>query len=96
MVVAANRAAALTFPSGEDEPATDVRMNAQNEALADRGKHAMPVMARSRLLPELSMRPRDLLLFSAVCLIWALNLIVSRVLFSMFDVPPIFYAAARS
>lgn len=56
----------------------------------------MPMVTRSRLpSPELSMRPRDLLLFSAVCLIWALNLIVSRVLFSSFDVPPIFYAAAR-
>lgn len=41
------------------------------------------------------MRPLDLLLYAAVCLIWALNLIVSRVLFSEFDVPPIFYAAAR-
>ena len=41
------------------------------------------------------MRPLDLLLYAAVCLIWALNLIVSRVLFSEFGVAPIFYAAAR-
>ncbi len=41
------------------------------------------------------MRPLDLLLYAAVCLIWALNLIVSRVLFSEFAVAPIFYAAAR-
>jgi len=41
------------------------------------------------------MRPLDLLLYAAVCLIWALNLIVSRVLFSEFGVTPIFYAAAR-
>ena len=41
------------------------------------------------------MRPLDLLLYAAVCLIWALNLIFSRVLFSEFGVTPIFYAAAR-
>jgi O-acetylserine/cysteine efflux transporter len=41
------------------------------------------------------MRPLDLLLYAAVCLIWALNLIVSRLLFDQFDIPPIFYAAAR-
>ncbi|MDC9826388.1 DMT family transporter [Devosia sp. ZB163] len=41
------------------------------------------------------MRPLDLLLYAAVCLIWALNLIVSRVLFSELGVAPIFYAAAR-
>jgi drug/metabolite transporter (DMT)-like permease len=41
------------------------------------------------------MRPLDLLLYSGVCLVWALNLIVSRVLFADFGVPPIFYAAAR-
>lgn len=41
------------------------------------------------------MRPLDLLLYSGVCLVWALNLVVSRVLFVDFGVPPIFYAAAR-
>jgi len=41
------------------------------------------------------MRPLDLALYAFVCLIWALNLIVSRFLFSEFGVPPIFYAAAR-
>lgn len=41
------------------------------------------------------MRPRDLLLYAAVCLIWALNLLVSRVMFSEHGVPPIFYAAIR-
>ncbi|MGV3491196.1 MAG: DMT family transporter [Devosia sp.] len=41
------------------------------------------------------MRPLDLLLFAFVCFIWALNLIVSRVLFAEFGVPPIFYAGAR-
>jgi drug/metabolite transporter (DMT)-like permease len=41
------------------------------------------------------MRPLDLLLYAGVCLIWALNLIISRYLFTEFGIPPIFYAAAR-
>jgi drug/metabolite transporter (DMT)-like permease len=41
------------------------------------------------------MRPLDLLTFAGVCLVWALNLIVSRVLFTQFAISPIFYAAIR-
>lgn len=41
------------------------------------------------------MRPLDLLTFAGVCLIWALNLIVSRVLFTSFGIAPIFYASIR-
>lgn len=41
------------------------------------------------------MRLRDLLLLSAICFVWALNLIVSRWLFTDHAVPPIFYAAVR-
>ncbi|MDB5535596.1 MAG: hypothetical protein JWQ65_471 [Devosia sp.] len=41
------------------------------------------------------MRFRDFLIFAGVCLIWAANLVVSRALFSMYAIAPIFYAAAR-
>jgi len=41
------------------------------------------------------MRFFDFLLFAGVCFIWAVNIVVSRVLFTDFGVPPIFYAAVR-
>lgn len=41
------------------------------------------------------MRFFDLLVFASVSFIWALNLIVSRLLFANFAIAPIFYAAMR-
>lgn len=41
------------------------------------------------------MRPTDIAIFTCTCFVWALNLIVSRVLLSEFGVAPIFYAAVR-
>ena len=41
------------------------------------------------------MRLRDFLIFAGVCFIWAANLVVSRALFTMFGIAPVFYAAAR-
>jgi drug/metabolite transporter (DMT)-like permease len=41
------------------------------------------------------MSPRDFLMLVAVCLIWAVNSVVSKVVVSTWDVPPLFYAALR-
>ncbi|MDB5506285.1 MAG: hypothetical protein JWR75_923 [Devosia sp.] len=41
------------------------------------------------------MRLRDFLIFAGVCLAWAANLVVSRVLFTRFGIAPISYAGAR-
>jgi drug/metabolite transporter (DMT)-like permease len=41
------------------------------------------------------MAPRDFALLVAMCLIWAVNNIVSKYVVSTLDVPPLFYAAAR-
>ena len=41
------------------------------------------------------MHIRDFLTFAGVCLVWALNLIVSRFLFTTYNIAPIFYAALR-
>ncbi|AEM42007.1 Permease of the drug/metabolite transporter (DMT) superfamily protein [Ketogulonicigenium vulgare] len=46
------------------------------------------------LVPR-SLRPIDIAFFTCICLVWAINLIVSRVLFTTFDVAPIFYATLR-
>lgn len=41
------------------------------------------------------MAPRDFALLMAMCMIWAVNNIVSKYVVSGLDVPPLFYAAAR-
>lgn len=41
------------------------------------------------------MRPRDFLLMLLICIAWALNAIMSKVVISSWHVPPIFFAAAR-
>lgn len=41
------------------------------------------------------MRIRDFLLLMGVCLIWALNVIVGKIILTRFGVPPFFYAAIR-
>ena len=41
------------------------------------------------------MAPRDFGLLMAMCLVWAVNNIVSKYVVSILDVPPLFYAAAR-
>jgi drug/metabolite transporter (DMT)-like permease len=42
------------------------------------------------------MSARNFLIFAAVCLIWALNNVVSKIVVSDMGVPPLFYAALRS
>ncbi len=39
---------------------------------------------------------RAFLLLTAICLVWALNVVVSRLVVDEMGVPPLFYAAARS
>jgi len=39
---------------------------------------------------------RSFLLFAAICLVWAMNMVVSRVMVEDLAVPPLFYAALRS
>lgn len=41
------------------------------------------------------MNPRDFLLLVGICLIWAMNNIISKLVVSMWHVPPLFYAAVR-
>jgi len=41
------------------------------------------------------MQLRDLLVMVAICLVWALNSIVSKIVVSDFGVPPLFYGAMR-
>lgn len=41
------------------------------------------------------MKPRDFLLMMLVCLIWALNVVISKVVLSDFGIPPLYYAALR-
>lgn len=41
------------------------------------------------------MRPRDFFLLLMICVVWALNAILSKVVVSTWQVPPIFFAAAR-
>ena len=41
------------------------------------------------------MAPRDFALLVLMCLVWALNVVVSRVVIADWGVPPIFYAALR-
>ncbi len=41
------------------------------------------------------MKPKDFLLLMAICLVWAGNLIVSKIVLSDMAVPPFFYAAIR-
>ena len=41
------------------------------------------------------MKPADFALLVAVCLMWALNLVVTRWTVTVGDVPPIFFAAIR-
>lgn len=38
---------------------------------------------------------RDFLLLAAICIVWASNNIVSKIVVSTWDVPPLFYAAVR-
>src|SRR5262245_42480609 len=38
---------------------------------------------------------RDFALLVGVCLVWALNSIISKLVVSHMDIPPLFYAAAR-
>ena len=42
------------------------------------------------------MPPRDFLIFLAICVAWALNTIVSKLVVGDMAVPPLFYAAART
>lgn len=42
------------------------------------------------------MSARDFLIFLAICVAWALNTIVSKIVVSDMTVPPLFYAAART
>jgi len=41
------------------------------------------------------MKPRDFLLFVLICLVWASNNVLSKVLVSHWHVPPLFYTALR-
>jgi O-acetylserine/cysteine efflux transporter len=41
------------------------------------------------------MNLRDFLMLVAICLVWAVNSVVSKVVVSTWDVPPLFYAALR-
>lgn len=41
------------------------------------------------------MSVRDFLLFAGVCLVWAFNTIISKIIVTQFGVPPLFYSAAR-
>ena len=41
------------------------------------------------------MKPRDFLLFVLVCVVWASNNVLSKVLVSHWHVPPLFYTALR-
>ena len=41
------------------------------------------------------MRPRDFLLLVAICLIWGLSNVVSKVVVGHWHIPPLFYAALR-
>ncbi len=41
------------------------------------------------------MAPRDFILLVAICVVWASNNIVSKIVVSTWDVPPLFYAAVR-
>lgn len=41
------------------------------------------------------MKPRDFALMAFVCFIWALHTIVSKLVVSGMDIPPVFYAAVR-
>ncbi len=41
------------------------------------------------------MKPRDLLLLMLVCLTWAIHTIVSKIVVSGMEIPPLFYAAVR-
>lgn len=41
------------------------------------------------------MRPIDIVVFTCTCFVWALNLVLSRILFSAYGVSPILYAAIR-
>lgn len=41
------------------------------------------------------MNPRDFLLFVLICLVWASNNVLSKVLVSHWQVPPLFYTALR-
>lgn len=47
--------------------------------------------ARRRLMPV-----RDFLILFGVCLVWALNVVVSKFAVGPFDIPPVFFAAVRS
>ena len=38
---------------------------------------------------------RDLALLVVICLVWAVNSVMTKVLISHFGAPPLFYAAAR-
>lgn len=41
------------------------------------------------------MRSRDFLLLMGVCLIWALNVIIGKIMLSTYAIPPFYYAAIR-
>ena len=41
------------------------------------------------------MKPRDLLLLVVICAVWASNNVLSKVLVSDWQVPPLFYTAVR-
>jgi O-acetylserine/cysteine efflux transporter len=41
------------------------------------------------------MNPRDFVMLVAICLVWAVNSVVSKVVVSTWGVPPLFYAALR-
>lgn len=41
------------------------------------------------------MRPRDFFLLVLICLVWALNAVLSKIVISTWSVPPVFFAAAR-
>lgn len=41
------------------------------------------------------MRPRDFVLLMSVCLIWALNVIIGKIVLTRYAVPPFYYAGLR-
>ena len=55
----------------------------------------MAVAPQGRLGLSRGMSPRDFALLMAMCLVWAVNTIVSKYVISVLGAPPLFYAAAR-
>jgi O-acetylserine/cysteine efflux transporter len=59
------------------------------------GRSRLPSPSLPRIDQSFRMRLPALLLFMLVCLIWAGNIIVSRILFADYAIPPVYYAAIR-